>query len=293
GFVGKVYYDENVYRSEKGKNGFREIMQVGLECIGDIDTYCKCEVLMLAAKSLEEISDRYVLDISHLGIVSAVLDSIRTTDIVRKDLIGCIGEKNLHGVDEIFEKNKMDKKAGEGIKTLISTYGDASSVISKLRDHFTDEGVREQIEDLARITETLSEMMPKSSVRIDFSVVHDMNYYNGLVFKGFVEGIPTSILSGGQYDLLMKKMEKPQGAIGFAVYPKYVEELYQERDEFDVDVVILYDDDADIKALYGTVKLLTDSGKTVMAQKSIPEKLRYKQLLRFKEKGVEIVEDNA
>ena len=136
-------------------------------------------------------------------------------------------------------------------------------------------------------------MMPKSSVRIDFSVVHDMNYYNGLVFKGFVEGIPTSILSGGQYDLLMKKMEKPHGAIGFAVYPKYVEELYQERDEFDVDVVILYDDDADIKALYGTVKLLTDSGKTVMAQKSIPEKLRYKQLLRFKEKGVEIVEDNA
>ena len=50
--VSKVYYNENVYRVSKGTHSFKEIMQVGLECIGNIDEYCIYEVLMLAAKSL-------------------------------------------------------------------------------------------------------------------------------------------------------------------------------------------------------------------------------------------------
>ena len=38
--VSKVYYNENVYRVSKGTHSFKEIMQVGLECIGNIDEYC-------------------------------------------------------------------------------------------------------------------------------------------------------------------------------------------------------------------------------------------------------------
>ena len=39
--------------------------------------------------------------------------------------------------------------------------------------------------------------------------------------------------------------------------------------------------------------MLTDNGKSVVAQKAVPEKIRYKQLLVLKEKGVEIIENNA
>ena len=38
--VQKVYYNENVYRISKGTHSFKEIMQVGLECVGKIDDYC-------------------------------------------------------------------------------------------------------------------------------------------------------------------------------------------------------------------------------------------------------------
>ena len=88
-------------------------------------------------------------------------------------------------------------------------------------------------------------------------------------------------------------MNKSGGAIGFAVYPEIVANYSEREDVYDVDTVIIYDDNADIKALFGTLKLLTDSGKTVIAVKEVPEKLKYKQLLRFKERGVEIIEDNA
>jgi len=59
----REYYNENVYRTEDGD--CREIMQVGLECIGEIDLYSTCEVLRLAKKSLEIICEDSILDISH------------------------------------------------------------------------------------------------------------------------------------------------------------------------------------------------------------------------------------
>ena len=58
----------------------------------------------------------------------------------------------------------------------------------------------------------------EEKICVDFSVVNDMNYYNGIAFKGFVEGVPVGVLSGGQYDGLMKKMGKKANAVGFAVY---------------------------------------------------------------------------
>src|SRR5699024_571669 len=52
GTVEKVYYNENIYRAAKDTKIYKEIMQMGLECIGDLDIYNICEVLVLAAKSL-------------------------------------------------------------------------------------------------------------------------------------------------------------------------------------------------------------------------------------------------
>ena len=45
-----------------------------------------------------------------------------------------------------------------------------------------------------------------------------MDYYDGIVFQGYVEGVPQSLLSGGQYGGLMQKMGKNAAAVGFAVY---------------------------------------------------------------------------
>ena len=131
------------------------------------------------------------------------------------------------------------------------------------------------------------------NIRLDFSVINNMNYYNGFVFKGFINGISSGILSGGQYDSLMQKMKKSSGAIGFAVYLDMLELLNRDEIEYDVDAVILYDDTCDMKALADTVSMLTANGSSVSAQKSIPEKIKYKQLLKLNERGVEIIENNA
>ena len=120
-----------------------------------------------------------------------------------------------------------------------------------------------------------------------------MGYYNGFVFKGFINGIASSVLSGGQYDKLMKKMGRNSRAVGFAVYLDTLERLEKFGTDYDVDTILLYEDGCELSALSDAVKLLSENGKSVMVQKSVPKDIRYRQVLKFRERGVEIVENNA
>lgn len=288
-FTQKVYYNENVYRAEKGGSGYREIMQLGLECIGKTDTYSMAEVMMLAAESLDFISSDFVLDISHMGIISPILDSMGASHAARVEILKCLGEKNAHGIASVCNAENISS----GLLTaLVSLYGPASEVLPKLSEITIPEN-EAAISALRDVMQILEGSGFGDKIRIDFSVINDMNYYNGFVFTGFIKGLSSGILSGGQYDRLMEKMGKRAGAIGFAIYLDMLSSLPSDDAEYDVDVVLLYDENADMRALCEAVGLLTANGKRVSAQRAVPEKIKYKQLLKLQERGVEIIENHA
>ena len=88
--------------------------------------------------------------------------------------------------------------------------------------------VGEAAREFLAVLSLLAERAEAAKMRVDFSVVGDVNYYNGIVFKGFLRGIPTSVLSGGRYDLLMRKFKRNASAIGFAVYTDLASETVRE-----------------------------------------------------------------
>ncbi len=290
----KVYYNENVYRVSKGSHSYKEIMQAGLECIGQIDDYQIFEVLMLACESLKMISDRFVLDISHLGIVSAIIERMQVTTAVRAELVKCIGEKNIHGIAALCANNGIDAAAADDLVALISAYGDSKATLAALCGRCVDTETKAAYEQLCTVVGALERAGYGNAVRIDFSVTGDMRYYNGIVFRGFIDGVPTGILSGGQYDNLMRKMGRKAGAIGFAVYLDLLERMdIENENRYDVDVVLLYDADTDIADLQSAVSALQAEGKSTMTQMQVPEKIRCKELLKLTKEGVQTIETNA
>lgn len=142
--------------------------------------------------------------------------------------------------------------------------------------------------EFASLLEALAKSDFCDILRVDFSVVHDIRYYNGIVFKGFIEGIPTGVLSGGQYDRLLAKMGRKAGAIGFAVYLDLLERMQKPEKKYDADVLLLYGADTDLAVLRDTVDKLTAEGKSVSAQKCIPEKGSFREILRLSESGVTV-----
>ena len=281
--VQKVYYNENVYRVSKGTHSFKEIMQVGLECVGDIDEFHIFEVLMLAVKSLMSISDECILDVSDLSVVSAVVDMLGVDRSQRPLILKCIGEKNLHELQSICNKNNADKSATDTLLALVGTHGKPEDVIAKLSPILPENS----LDTLKNITDALSFVGCGDIVRIDFSVINDMNYYNGITFKGFVSGIPTGVLSGGQYDKLMQKMGRKSKAIGFAVYLDLLERLTANQKEFDAQAVLLYDENTDLATLVKAVQNIENGEQSVTVLKQLPEKFTYKQLYKITDGEVE------
>ena len=204
----------------------------------------------------------------------------------QKEILKCIGEKNPCGITAVCGEK------GDNLKKLVSAYGTLEAVLPVLREIY-GETLSESASQLVKLVSALEDSGFKNMIHIDFSVLNDMSYYNGIVFRGFINGIPMGILSGGQYDRLMSKMGKRSKAIGFAVYLDMLERLNETEKEYDVDTVILYDENSDLNDIKKAVDMVTSGGKSTAALKSVPEKLKYKQLLKLHEKGVLIIENNA
>lgn len=295
GEVKKVYYNENVYRVSKGTKSYKEIMQAGLECMGDIDSYRIYEVMLLAAKSLESISGDFVLGIGHLGIVSSVIEDAGADRAAASELLRCLSEKNVHEIDSICKRLGFD---GEKIKKLAAVYGSPDKVAPYL-DEIKNEKNEKDIESLLCAVRALENAGLDGKVQIDFSVVSDPGYYNGFVFKGYIDKISSAVLSGGQYDALMKKMGKKCGAVGFAVYLDLLEELERgaEHHNSDVDTVILYDEKTDEKILCKTVEEYVAKGDAVSVIKCGDAKrdeisLRCGRLVRIRSKEICVRENS-
>ena len=216
--VQKLFYNENVYRASNETQSFKEIMQAGVECIGNIDTKCICENIILAAKSLSLIKENYILDISHLGIIEKITDTINLSESGKKAVLKAFGEKNVAAIDEVLISEGIELTKGEALKSLIMTYGEFDVIIKSLKEKEYYPLIKDEIMLLEEIAIAIKANDMADKIRIDFSVINNMSYYNGIAFNGFIYGIPEGVLSGGQYDKLMNKMGKKSRAIGFAVY---------------------------------------------------------------------------
>ena len=291
GTVQKVYYNENIYRPSKSTKTYKELMQMGLECMGDLNLYHISEVLLLAAKSLEALSDRYILDLSHLGVIRGFLKELNLQPRHEERFLSLLREKNCHGIQTLFDSLKIDDELREKAIALASAYGNMDSVLKTLKSISLNETMDRAIDELSTVCGVLEEQ-GFDNVHLDFSIEGDMGYYNGFLFRGYIEGIPTGVLSGGQYDELMEKMGKSSDAIGFAINLSLLEDYETNVGSYDTDVLLLYDSSASPAALMEAVQELVEQGNTVQVQQRIPEKLKYRRLLEFDgERVKEVIHD--
>ena len=292
GAVQKVYYDENVYRVSKGTRSYKEIKQAGLECIGDIDSYCVSEVLSLAVRSLLAISEQCVVDVADLAILFAFYDYAGLSYEARRKLTALISEKNTHEMKCFCAEISMTAEDTALLEELISYNGMPDKVLPKLRIMADKIGAETEFAEFESIISSLEPEL-QSKLRIDFSVAGDINYYNGIIFKGFIDKIPESVLSGGRYDSLMQSMERKSKAIGFAVYIDMLEALNRKENKFDYDAVLLYSDKDSITVVKDAVQKLTKEFGSVFTAKKLPEKASFEKLFRIEEGEVIVIEDNA
>jgi ATP phosphoribosyltransferase regulatory subunit len=223
--VRKLCYNESVYRVSERGGTFHEIMQTGIECFGRVDEKELTEVLCLAGETLSLLGKKTVLVLSDLDILQCFMDEICAFPEEKQRLLRCVGEKNLHEITSICDKRKVPAEKTERLRQLLSLYGQSEKVLPELEKLCAGTAAEETLKQMKTLISRLKERDGAIRTEIDFSLVSDSNYYNGIIFKGYLEGVPDRVLSGGRYDRLMEKMGKRAKAIGFAVYLDELERI--------------------------------------------------------------------
>ena len=263
----KVYYNENVYREMGGT--FKEILQVGVESVGQIDPYAEAEVIALAAKSLNLLSEDYVLDLSDVSFIRCLLGGMNLSQGDQEQALALIAQKNAPGIQAMADRGILSAQDARAIQELMSIYAPLKEGIAQAGRLARDNQSWEILRQLSVTASRLEAFGLNGRIRLDFSLVNSMDYYNGVIFQGFLPTIPFPALSGGRYDNLPRKMGKQVGAIGFALYMGRLEQYFSQERQYDADLLLTYGPDADLAKLAAFAEQIRAKGCTVRCEREM------------------------
>ena len=212
----KYYYHENVYRPSAESHTFKEISQMGLEVLGKVDGGQVQQTVLLAAESLEQLGAAWVLEVSHMGYLFGLFDALEVPANARPALLKLLREKNAHELRAAAKTAGLSEDAADTLTQLLDLCGGYEETLARAEGFCKNERMRAAAAELRALAAPLK--AAGGSIRLDLTLAGEMEYYNGLVFQGYLQGLPRPLLKGGRYDLLMQKFTPGADAVGFAVY---------------------------------------------------------------------------
>ncbi len=213
-FPQRLYYNETVFRSGQAhRGGSTEIAQCGIELIGAAGEKSDVEVIALAVEGLKAVSPHpFHIELGHVGLFRALAAEMDMDDAKIEQMRLLIDGKHFAALNDLLEAYKA-KPAYAVLSRLSQLFG-STDVLDEAEALV---GKREEVEYLRKLYAALAEKGYGEYVRFDLGLVHQIDYYTGVVFRGYVEGAGAPVLSGGRYDNLVEKFGRPAPAIGFSV----------------------------------------------------------------------------
>lgn len=212
----RYYYHENVYRPSAESHTFKEIGQMGLEFLGGVGEAEVQQAVCLAAQSLGQLGTDWVLEVSHMGYLFGLFDALQVPDAARAELLRKLGQKNAHELRAAALAAGLDKDAADTLCRVLTLCGGYADTLPRAEALCRNDAMRAAVAELQGLAGPLEQA--GGAIRLDLTLAGEMEYYNGLVFQGYLKALPRPLLKGGRYDLLMQQFTPGAGAIGFAVY---------------------------------------------------------------------------
>ena len=213
----RFYYSENVYRPAAESRTFKEIAQMGVEFLGRVGEAETGQAVALAVRSLEWLSESmgpaWRLEVGHMGYLSGLMDALNVPEAARQGMLARLRARNSHELRAAALAAGLDGEGAGALAALLELCGPAAAVLPRAEKACRNGAMRAAVAELRAAVAGAGQ-----GVQIDLSLSGEMEYYNGLIFQGYLQGAPRPVLRGGRYDLLARKFTPGVGAVGFAVY---------------------------------------------------------------------------
>ena len=189
---------------------------MGLEFLGGVGEAEVQQAVCLAAQSLGQLGTDWVLEVSHMGYLFGLLDALQVPEDARAGLLRKLGQKNAHELRAAALAAGLDEDAADTLCRVLTLCGGYADTLPRAEALCRNDAMRAAVAELQGLAGPLEQA--GGAIRLDLTLAGEMEYYNGLVFQGYLKALPRPLLKGGRYDLLMQQFTPGAGAIGFAVY---------------------------------------------------------------------------
>ncbi len=255
----KLYYNQSIFRVHP-KNNARddEFTQSGIEILGGESVKADYEALILASKALSVCGEDFRLEIGESGIFRLLAEELETEEDTKENIHNFVEAKNFPALKNALSKFKG--KAAEALEILPSLFGGEEVFNNAEKYMFTPE-LKEKLSSLKKIFDSLSQTDLSGKIRVDLGLVQKRNYYTGILFSGYVEGLGLPVLSGGRYDTLMGDFGRNTEAVGFAVNVEAAAKVLLKNSSKPIlkapDILVHGTDHAEHEAINECVKLIS------------------------------------
>ena len=210
----RLYYAETVFRSgDQHRGGSSEIAQCGVELIGAAGRKADLEMIAMAVDALRACGlARFYIELGHAGFFRSLAERMELEEEQVEELRTLIEGKNFAALGDFLEPYQ-DRPATAALRRLSRLFGGAEV----LDEAEALAGENPSIAYLRELYSALRGAGYEKYLRFDLGLVHQIDYYTGVVFRGYVEGAGDAVLSGGRYDGLVGAFGRSAPATGFAI----------------------------------------------------------------------------
>lgn len=213
----RLYYRQNVYRNKPVMRGRSdEIHQMGIELIGSDSKRADLEVISSAIEVLASFENEdFRFELGDIGFFRELVSKLDADNAAKEEIRSLIEVKNYPALNDLLD-SIGDNEITNALKQLPRLFG-GEEVFDKAAELYNDEKIKSVISELRGLYNSLIELGFGGKITIDLGIVNKLDYYTGVVMKGYLQGYGDAVLSGGRYNKLLAEFGYDVPATGFAV----------------------------------------------------------------------------
>ena len=237
----RLRYTSNIFRVNRKFDGKKnEYTDLGVELIGVPELDGDIEVLTMALEGFKKLNiSNFKLEIGNIKFFNEIFDKSKIREDEKEKLAELIEEKSLIELEKFLNSLEIEESKRNFFKRLPWLFGD-EDILNNNIEFKDDKDVMSAILYLKKINKILKELGYEDNITFDLGMVPGVNYYTGIIFKGYIEGAIAPVLSGGRYDNLIKSFGRDLPAVGFSIDVDLILENINFNNEEKIKEYIIY-----------------------------------------------------
>ena len=210
----RLSYIENMYRAGQIGSGKQSgFTQAGIELLGASGSKSDAEVLALAIKSALELglTDLQV-SVGQVQFFKGLSRQLGLSGETIAKVKAAISNRDSVTIEKL-DLSREDKDT----LLMITESGGTYDTIDQMLPRVTDEGAKAALGNIKEILDIMERYGYLKYVSVDLGLIESIDYYTGMVFKGYTYEVGFPVFGGGRYDDVSKTFGKDMAAVGFSI----------------------------------------------------------------------------